>query len=65
MNLRLVCGLKIQNELHNLLLSVLEQCDDTDQITFALKKSYHMKSWIFACPHTAFYCWDLEKMSKI
>ena len=35
-----------KNEPHNLLLSVLEQCDDyldTDQITFALKKSDHMK----------------------
>ena len=52
-----------KNELHNLLLSVLEQCDDyldTDQITFALK-SDHMKRWLRACPHTAFYCWDLEK----
>ena len=32
---------KFKNELHNLLLSVLEQCDDyldTDQITFDLKK---------------------------
>ena len=57
-----------KNELHNLLLSVLEQCDDyldTDQITFALKKSDHMKRWLWACLHTAFYCWDLEKMSKI
>ena len=38
-----------KNELHNLLLSVLEQCDDyldTDQITSALKKSDHLKSWI-------------------
>ena len=38
-----------KNELHNLLLSVLEQCDDyldTDQITFALKKSDHMKRWL-------------------
>ena len=38
-----------KNELHNLLLSVLEQCDDyldTDQITFAVKKSDHMKRWL-------------------
>ena len=38
-----------KNELHNLLLLVLEQCDDyldTDQITFALKKSDHMKRWL-------------------
>ena len=57
-----------KNGPHNLLLSVLEQCDDyldTDQITFALKKSDHMKRSLWAWPHTAFYCWDLEKMSKI
>ena len=38
-----------KNELHNLLLLVLEQCDDyldTDQITFALKMSDHMKRWL-------------------
>ena len=38
-----------KNELHNLLLSVLEQCDDyldTDQITFVLKKSDHTKRWL-------------------
>ena len=36
-----------KNELHNLLLWVLEQSDDyldTDQITFALKKSDHMNA---------------------
>ena len=38
-----------KNELNNLPLSVLEQCDDfldTDQITFALKESDHMKHWL-------------------
>ena len=38
-----------KNELHNLLLSDLEQCDDyldTDQITFVLKKSNHTKRWL-------------------
>jgi len=56
----------VKKELDNLLLSVPEQCNDyldTDQITytFALKKSDHMKHWLWACLHTAFYCWDLEK----
>ena len=38
-----------KNELHNLLLWVLEQCDDyldTDQITFVLKKSDHTERWL-------------------
>ena len=53
-----------KNELHNLLLSVLEQCDDyldTDQITFVLKKSDHTKRWLWTCPHTAFYCLAFRK----